>query len=128
MTPPCGEEGLPAGLARLVIIISIIRLPLHLPAGNHTQWVTADTRGRVVLVGDALDVMYGVVTSSAILCKVRGAIGINANIVIQLWAHTTDTTGSALQQMCCFYGFDIANGVHVSKFRYFYLKVPSLFW
>ena len=128
MTPPCGEEGLPAGLARLAIIITILCLPLHLPAGSHTQWVTADTRGRVVLVGDALDVMYGVVTSSAILCKVRGAIGINANIVIQLWAHTTDTTGSALQQMCCFYGFDIANGVHVSKFRYFYLKVPSLFW
>ena len=82
MTLPCGEEGLPAGLASLVIIISVLRLPLHLPAGSHTQWVTADTRGRVVLVGDALDVMYRVVTSSAILRKVRGAIGIE-NIVIQ---------------------------------------------
>ena len=66
MTPPCGEERLPAGLASLAIIKTILRLPLHLPAGSHTQWVTADTSGRAVLVGDALDVMCGVVTSSAI--------------------------------------------------------------
>ena len=92
-TLPCGEEGLPAGRAGPAIIITSLRLLTLASSGTrfHEEllsavigdtahqatfeayafllavptWVTADTRGRVVLVGDALGVMFGVVTLSA---------------------------------------------------------------